>query len=310
MDTFFVSLLVILAGGIAGLLFNRQFTLMKLSAIIAMSAGCGIGLYFTFAQLLNGDDGMVFSFHWLHLFTLAFNIDSISLFFLIPIFVIPPLALLYSFQYLDNKEKKNRAGANYFFFSILVVSMAFVVMSANMITFLLAWELMSLSSFFLVMYDYEIKVNRKAGHLYFIFAQGGAMFLFAAFSLIYNHTGSFDFASFSTIPDTIQLPVFILAFIGFGSKAGIFPLHIWLPKAHPAAPSHISAIMSGVMIKTGIYGILRMYAILDLHTPLFGNIVLIAGMISGILGIVYALGQHDLGNQFRPLQDESVRARQ
>jgi hydrogenase-4 component B len=87
---------------------------------------------------------------------------------------------------------------------------------------------------------------------------------------------------------------FVLAFIGFGSKAGVFPFHVWLPHAHPAAPSHISAVMSGVMIKTGIYGILRMYAMLRPEHTAIGNIVLIAGMVSGILGVVYALGQHDL----------------
>ena len=293
MDTLFVSIAVIIAGGVAGLLFYRQFTLMKLVAIAATSAGCGIGLYFTLPNLLNGATYSA-SYNWLHICNLAFNLDSVSLFFLIPIFVISPLALVYSFHYLENPDKKFRTGVNYFFFSILVASMALVVMSANMITFLLAWELMSLSSFFLVMYDYEVKSNRKAGYLYFIFAQGGAMFLFAAFALIYSHTASFDFASFATIPDKVKLYVFILAFLGFGSKAGIFPLHIWLPQAHPAAPSHISAIMSGVMIKMGIYGIFRIYLLLDTPTPLIGQIVLVTGMVTGILGVVYALAKQDI----------------
>ena len=95
-------------------------------------------------------------------------------------------------------------------------------------------------------------------------------------------------------PMPAKMLAFILAFIGFGSKAGVFPFHIWLPHAHPAAPSHISAVMSGVMIKTGIYGILRMYGILNLHTPVLGTMVLVFGMVSGVLGVVYALGQHDL----------------
>ena len=173
-------------------------------------------------------------------------------------------------------------------------SMAMVVMSANMITFLLAWELMSISSFFLVMYDYESSENRKAGYLYFIFAQGGAMLLFAAFALVHSHSGSFDFNSFAAIPEQAKLLIFILAFLGFGSKAGIFPLHIWLPKAHPAAPSHVSAIMSGVMIKMGIYGIFRMYLLLDPATPVIGQIVLVTGMVTGILGVVYALAKQDI----------------
>ncbi|MDA3971968.1 MAG: proton-conducting transporter membrane subunit [Desulfobulbaceae bacterium] len=294
MDTLFVSMAVIIAGGAAGLLLCRQFTLMKLVAIATTSVGCGIGLLFTVPKLLSGGAELAVTYNWLHVFTLAFKLDSVSLFFLIPIFLVPPLTLLYSFHYLENKDKKLRVGVSYFFFSVLVASMALVVMADNMITFLLAWELMSLSSFFLVMYDYEVYENRKAGYLYLIFAQGGAMLLFATFALIYRHTGSFDFASFASIPDASKLLVFILAFLGFGSKAGIFPLHIWLPKAHPAAPSHVSAIMSGVMIKMGIYGIFRIYLLLDAPTPVIGQIVLATGMVTGILGVVYALAKQDI----------------
>jgi hydrogenase-4 component B len=159
---------------------------------------------------------------------------------------------------------------------------------------MLSWEIMSLSSFFLVIYDHTSAENRKAGYLYFVFSHVGAMFILAAFGILYGHSGSFLFSSGSSIPDSAKIMVLILSFIGFGSKAGVFPFHVWLPHAHPAAPSHISAVMSGVMIKTGIYSIVRLYASLGLHTPLFGEIVLVAGMISGILGVVYALGQHDL----------------
>ncbi|MBU3914753.1 hydrogenase, partial [bacterium] len=138
------------------------------------------------------------------------------------------------------------------------------------------------------------EANRKAGYLYLVFSQIGAMFIMMAFGLIYGHTGDFSFTLNGEIPESIKILVFVLGFVGFGSKAGVFPFHIWLPHAHPAAPSHVSAVMSGVMIKTGIYGILRLYSILDLHTPVIGNIVLVFGMITGILGVVYAMGQHDL----------------
>lgn len=294
MDTMFVSLYIILAGGAAALLFARQFTLMKLITIATTTAGCSAGLYYSLSQLLGQTVAIEKSWTWLHLFDLAFKVDSVSLFFLVPIFMIPPLALFYSFHYMGDKQKSTRTAVNYFFFAVLVASMALVATAANMVTFALAWEIMSLSSFFLVVYDYEIKSNRKAGYLYFIFAQGGAMFLFAAFAIIYGYTASFDFASIATIPESQKLLVFILALIGFGSKAGIFPLHIWLPKAHPAAPSHISAIMSGVMIKMGIYGIFRIYLLLDASSPVLGQVVLIFGMITGILGVVYALAKQDI----------------
>ncbi len=294
MNFLFMALALISVGGLAGLLLARQFTLMKLVAISTISAGCVGGLLFSLSQLFFGSQVLSASWRWLHIFTLSFRLDSISLFFLLPIFVVSPLALLYSFHYLENREKKIRVGANYFFFAVLVVAMVLVVMAADMITFLLAWEIMSLASFFLVIYDYQKKATRQAGYLYFIFAQGGALFLFAACALIYSHSASFTFAGFVAIPDSVKLIAFLLVLSGCGSKAGVLPLHIWLPYAHPAAPSHVSAVMSGVMIKMGIYGIVRFYLALAPTSAVFGQITIVLGALSGILGVVYALGQHDI----------------
>jgi len=293
MNSFFVSIALIFCGGIATLFLWRRFVVMKAAAVSVISVGCSIGLIDSLAKLLNAGSYDV-SIEYLKLFSLSFQIDGLSAFFLVAIHAGCLLAAIYSFHYLNNPDKAFRSAVNYLFFSLLVVSMALVVTAANMITFMLAWEVMSLSSFFLVIYDHESAENRKAGYLYLVFSHIGAMFILAAFGILYGYSGSFLFSSGSTIPDSAKLLVLILSFIGFGSKAGVFPFHVWLPHAHPAAPSHISAVMSGVMIKTGIYGIVRLYASLNLHTPLFGEIVLIAGMISGILGVVYALGQHDL----------------
>ncbi|MBW6520168.1 MAG: hydrogenase [Desulfoarculaceae bacterium] len=294
MDTMFVSLAVILAGGVAALFLSRHFTLMKVVTIATTTAGCGVGLIYSLSHLLSYAATMEKSWSWLHIFTLAFKVDSISLFFLVVIFAIPPLALLYSFQYMGDKTKATRTAVNYFFFAVLVASMALVVTAANIVTFALAWEIMSLSSFFLVIFDYQVKANRQAGYIYFIFAQGGAMFLFAAFALLYQHTGSLDFSTFSTIPENVKLLVFILAFLCFGSKAGVFPLHLAKIQSGPAAPSHIAAIMSAVMSKMGIYAIFRMYLLLDAATPLIGQLVLVAGIATGVLGVVYALANQEL----------------
>ena len=106
---------------------------------------------------------------------------------------------------------------------------------------------MSISSFFLVIYDVQKKATRDAGYIYFIFTQAGALFIFAGFGFLYAHTGTFGFDAIGSIPDSAKLIAFILILIGCGSKAGIMPLHVWLPYAHPAAPSHVSAVMSGVM---------------------------------------------------------------
>jgi hydrogenase-4 component B len=294
MDTFFLAIGVILAAGVLPLVISRQFNLMKASCVLIMAIGCIIGLVDVLSFLQKPAAAATMSWPWLHIFTLSFKLDSISAFFLIPIFLISPLALLYSFHYLDKPEQSTRTALNYFCYALLVASMALVATANNIVTFALAWEIMSLSSFFLVVYEYQAKETRKAGYLYFIFAQGGAMFLFAAFGVIYSQTGSLSFDQISSIPENFKLLVFILAFIGFGSKAGIFPLHIWLPQAHPAAPSHVSAIMSGIMIKMGIYGIIRIYSLLNSTDMTIAIIVITAGMVTGILGVVYALGKQDI----------------
>ncbi len=266
---------------------------MKVISVFTISAGCLLGLIDSFSKLFNPGQ-YSFSFDYLNTLSLSFKIDNLSAFFLVAIFAVSLLAAVFSFHYMNKKEDALRTAVNYLFFSILIASMALVVTAENVIAFILSWEIMSLSSFFLVIYDYQSPENRKAGYLYFVFSHVGVMFIIAAFGILYGYTGSFEFTSAVTLPDGLKILVFIFCFIGFGSKAGVFPFHVWLPHAHPAAPSHISAVMSGVMIKTGIYGILRLYALLDLHTPLFGEIVVIAGMVSGVLGVVYALGQHDL----------------
>nr|WP_319493527.1 proton-conducting transporter membrane subunit [uncultured Desulfobacter sp.] len=293
MCQFFNSTLIIVLGGFLSLVLARQKTLSKGVAVLLLSAGSLLGLIDSAGMLLNTGEAFA-SFKYLDLFSLSFHVDGLSAFFLTAIFAVSMMATIYSFHYMENDDAGIKTGVNYFFFSILIASMALVVTAANILTFMISWELMSLSSFFLVIYSHESAENRKAGYLYFVFSHVGAMFLLAAFGLIYGHTGSFDFALMANVPEAVKILIFVFSFIGFGSKAGVFPFHVWLPHAHPAAPSHISAVMSGVMIKTGIYGILRIYTILDFHSPIFGYITLMAGVVSGVLGVVYALSQHDI----------------
>lgn len=276
------------------LFIYRQFKTMKALCIFIVVIGCLIGLYDALLFLLQPAEAPTITWPWLHIFTLSFKLDSVSAFFLVPVFLVSPLALIYSFHYLEKPEQSARTALNYFCYALLVVSMALVATANNIITFALAWEIMSLSSFFLVVYEYKEKMVRRAGYLYFIYAQGGVMFLFAAFAVIYSQTGNFSFDQLAGLSENIKLIVFILAFIGFGSKAGVFPLHVWLPHAHPAAPSHVSAVMSGVMIKMGIYGIVRMYALLQPSSIYCAELVIVVGAVTGVLGVVYALGQHDL----------------
>ncbi|MCP3953289.1 MAG: hydrogenase [Desulfobacterales bacterium] len=292
MDLFFIANLIIATGGIVALLAWKQFNFMKTISVLALVSGCALGFFDSLSKLINPGDYTA-AVDFLNGFSLAFRIDGLSAFFLVAIYSICLLAALYSFHYLDKPEKALQVATNTLFFSLLIVSMALVVSANNILAFMLAWEIMSLSSFFLVIYDHQSVENRRAGFLYFVFSHVGAMFILAGFGLIFGHTGSFAFSA-ATLTAPVKTAVFVLCFIGFGSKAGIFPFHVWLPHAHPAAPSHISAVMSGVMIKTGIYGIIRIYTLLELHSLLIGEIVILTGMVSGVLGVVYALGQHDL----------------
>ncbi|MFH0782957.1 MAG: proton-conducting transporter membrane subunit [Pseudomonadota bacterium] len=293
MDIFLLSLAIIVAGGTLPLLTHRYMVFSKWIYLGITLLGSITGL----SQLFFAPEqfhGMAWSWSWLHCFTLAFACDSLSYFFLIPIFLICPLAVIYSVAYFKREENSLRTAVSFFCTNVLIVAMALVTVAANILSFALVWEIMSLSSYVLVMYDYEKAETRMAGYLYFLFAQAGALLIFAAFGVAFSQTGSLEFTKFAAIPAEMKLVVFFLAFLGFGSKAGVFPLHVWLPHAHPAAPSHISAIMSGVMIKMGIYGILRVYSLLATGDLLIGQVVLIFGMISGVLGVLYALGKHNI----------------
>jgi len=293
MNIFFLSLFVIFCAGLIPLLTYRSFTLTKSiysSLTIFGSLLCFCSLVFG----MGSPESQHLSVTWLQIFPLEFAVDSLSRFFIIPVLLIGSLAALYSLQYFTNESRALRMAISLGCTNVLLVSMIMVAAAGNMIAFALFWELMSISSFILVLYDYEKESTRKAGYLYFMFTQAGALLIFSSFAIIFSSCDSFSLSGCDAMPSGLKLLAFFLAFAGFGSKAGIFPLHIWLPYAHPAAPSHISAIMSGVMIKMGIYGILRMFFMLVPTSLAVGQVVLVFGMISGVLGVVYALGKHDI----------------
>ncbi|MDR3089354.1 MAG: hydrogenase [Desulfobulbaceae bacterium] len=235
-----------------------------------------------------------FSLSWLGSFQLNFAIDPLSLFFLALILMVSPLIALYGGQYLGHGQEHRRNAVNLFLFNLLVVSMALVTMASDVVSFALAWECMSLSSFLLILHEYDKDETRSAAGLYFLFTQAGALCIFAAFGIVYAACGSLDFAAFAGAAPAMKTAAFLVALVGFGSKAGVAPLHIWLPRAHPAAPSHVSALMSGLMIKMGVYGILRLFFSLAYTAPFCGQVVLALGIVSGIFGVVMALGKHEL----------------
>lgn len=197
------------------------------------------------------------------------------------------------------KEYDHKAGTLGFFYNLFLLGMSWVPAAQNVFSFLFCWEVMTLTSFFLVILDHEKQESRQAGILYFVMSQAGTAFIFASFFLFHRATGSWDFSAFhaigSRLSETLRTVIFLFALIGFGTKAGIVPLHIWLPYAHPAAPSHVSSLMSGVMIKTGIYGfILVVWSFLGGGPWWWGALVLAVAAASSVLGVLYALMEHDL----------------
>jgi len=219
-------------------------------------------------------------------------LDALSAFFLLPIFVLSAVAALYGSEYLQAYRVKKRLGSSWFFFNLLVASMTMVVIARNGVLFLMAWEVMALASFFLVTFEDEHEQVREAGWVYLVASHLGAAFLLVLFVLLGHEHGSLDFDQFTASAGADIL--FLLAVIGFGTKAGFMPLHVWLPEAHPAAPTHVSALMSGVMIKTGIYGIVRILTLLGPPSLWWGWLFCAIGLSSGLLGILFALTQRDL----------------
>ncbi len=228
-------------------------------------------------------------------FQFAFSGDSLAGFFLSIISILTFAVSVFSIGYV--KDFKNK-GSLVFLYNIFIVSMYAVVLSENIFTFLVSWETMTVISYFLVTFDRNEK-SAKAGLVYAVMSHIGTAFIVMLFLLLYTHTGSMEFSSMRAaslrLPEQVKTIIFVCSIIGFGTKAGIIPFHTWLPKAHPAAPSNISALMSGVMIKTGIYGFIRISMdILGQGPEWWGITVLVIGAVSSVIGVLYALMEHDL----------------
>lgn len=225
--------------------------------------------------------------------SLSLTMDALSAVFVLPITLVVALAACYGAQYLRGSYRPTVTGPAWFFFNLLAAAMLLVVTASNGVLFLLSWEGMSLASFFLVVTDHEHESTRRAGWLYLVAMHLGTACLLVLFLLLGRSSGTLDFERFACEAGLGGV-LFILALVGFGTKAGFVPVHVWLPEAHPAAPSHVSAVMSGVMLKTGIYGILRTLTFLGPISAWWGWTLVAVGVVSGVLGVLFALAQHDL----------------
>ncbi len=286
-----IGILCFLLGSVLFLLPLRK---MKSRIYILSAAGAlnflVFGLLLTFLR-----PAAICTFPLSSLFGFLFSGDAISGFFVIVISILAFSVSVYSIGYTRGAEHGGFSG---FLFNLFILSMYAVVTSGNVITFLISWETMSIVSYFLVTADRDGESSR-AGLVYAVMTHIGTAFLVAAFLVLYRYTGHMDFAgmkaSAAGLPDTVQSVVFLCLLVGFGTKAGIVPLHTWLPRAHPAAPSNISSLMSGVMIKTGIYGMVRMMMdVLGQGGEWWGIALIVVGAVSSVLGVLYALMEHDI----------------
>ncbi len=221
--------------------------------------------------------------------------DGLSLYFLAPILLITMLGAVYGLEYWKQSEHPDGVKLR-LFYGILAASLAVIVLAHNSITFLFGWEIMAVSAFFLVgTQDRDPEVS-AAAWLYLAASHTATLALFVMFALMYGVTGSYDLVPLAegSISAGVAAAIFIFALVGFGLKAGMMPLHFWLPSAHAMAPSHVSSVMSGVLIKSGIYGLVRITSLLPEPPIWYGQCVLVFGAVSAVLGVAFALGQHDL----------------
>lgn len=226
--------------------------------------------------------------------SLRLELDALSAFFLLPLFLVALFTALYSPAYLkchgDNPDHRSF----WAFTHLLLAAMTLVVLARDAVFFLIAWETMAISSFLLVMHEGDRPGTVTAGWSYLIASQVGTALLIVFFLLLGQGGTDLSFTALARAPHRLAGTAFLLALIGFGTKAGFAPLHVWLPEAHPAAPSPTSALMSGVMIKMGIYGVLRAIVLLAPLPSWCGYLLIAVGIGSGLTGVVFALAQHRL----------------
>ncbi|WP_437886981.1 hydrogenase 4 subunit B [Phytobacter sp. V91] len=291
------SLFLYVAGGIVSLLIARHEILaIKVAGISAMAGGL-LGLASAVTALAAGQTLL-----WQTPGPFAFahfvvRMDSLAAFMVLVISLLVTVCGLYSLSYVREYLGKG-VGAMGFFMNLFIASMVGLVVMDNAFWFIVLFEMMSLASWFLVITEQDDE-SIHAGLLYFFIAHAGSVLIMVAFFLMWRQSGSLDFASFRelSLSPGVASSVFLLAFFGFGAKAGMLPLHSWLPRAHPAAPSHASALMSGVMVKIGIFGIIKVGIDLLGHSgiPLWWGVVVLAfGAVSSVLGVLYALAEHDI----------------
>jgi hydrogenase-4 component B len=279
--------------GVPALLPARGGRPGQFASTAAMLVSCALGVSASAAALLAGTTEAL-TLPW-SIPGAALAVDPLSAWFLLPVFLVPGLGALFSHQYWPAGEHP-RAGRTRLFYGLLPAGMVALLVARDSVLFLTGWEVMALSAFFLVATEDSQEEVRRAAWVYLVATHIGTVALIAMFSLVRQAAGSLDWAALAAAPPGPwqAAAILLLALIGFGMKAGLMPLHVWLPPAHASAPSHVSALMSGVMIKMGVYGLARVTALLPAPPLPWGLLLMVGGTAGALIAAAAALGQQDL----------------
>ncbi len=283
------------ASGLPGLFLPRRNPWGQRIAVCIMCISSILALVGASLSLLANQFSTL-SFPWPAMGNSIIGVDSLSAFFLVPVFFVGGLGSIYAIGYWPQLKHIANSRKLQLFWGLLVAGMALLVISRHAMAFLFGWEVMALSAFFLVLTEDHKTQCRQAGWIYLIAAHIGTLSLFALFALWRWATGSYDLkpVSSNAISLCVMNILFFLSLLGFGVKAGMMPFHFWLPSAHANAPCHVSAMLSGVVLKMGIYGLVRFMSLMPTPPYMWGGLILLLGIISGLLGVAFAIAQHDL----------------
>lgn len=293
-NTFLASLLCVPGLSLAARWRRRALLLLWLALLAAMVSGGMVA-----ANCLWSGTTVKLDLSAVTPFPFILGVDRLSAFFLLLISLVSTPVVLFSASYIERHYEGPAGLWICFLLPWFLLSMVVVVTAGTGFAFLAGWELMTLTSAALVMTGGDSEERRHNIFVYLLMMHAGAAAVFGAFLIFLPQASGLDFAAIRSgsalMSPGLRAAVFLLAFVGFGTKAGIVPLHLWLPRAHPIAPSPVSALMSGVMLKTAVYGFVRFtFDFLGTGPSWWGYLVVTAGALSGLLGLLYALSEHDL----------------
>ncbi|HXY74866.1 MAG TPA: proton-conducting transporter membrane subunit, partial [Dehalococcoidales bacterium] len=296
LQTLFVCGLALFFGAalVSAVMATRATALFRRFAVLATLLASLLFLVFSIYIVINNSSVYFTLYSLTDTLRFSFALDRLAAFFILLISLVSSCVCLYTLGYIERHGTNTGKNLMVAMMSLFVLSMLLLVASDNTFSLLFFWEIMSLTSFYLVMFDRDKAETQKSGLFYFVMTQMSTAFLIFAFVVLYHINGSFNITATSISSPVLKGIVFLSLFIGFSIKAGVMPFHKWLPYAHSASPSNISALMSGVMIKVAIYGLVRF--LLNVLSPdlWWGVVILIFGTLSALLGVIYALKEHDI----------------